>query len=371
MATETVNHDENEIKQIIDQLFHHRKAQQVKEADQLKKLLFDQYSVQVFYRRNGSIGWRFICSETKEKGNALSHRDSGKRVVWSLVSTDVDSRPSHSSSSGSVQCDDGVSFVIATVDTPTYRSRLAETLDHLSLTPNNDADDTRRFHPIDVVDLLILEQHRSIGTNRILYEGWRQILLPKILNEGSSQRMILVGEDDIRLVASPSFIEKVCLEVFDSNPDLHVLSLGHAYSPAKPKRPTRDQQEESELLNDVTDDDSEPSVCGTPILEHLKRGKGIHATTLLAVRYPEGVKSLLETLESVPLRKRGHFDQFLFQSTLHSLNIAVSDPPLVGWAEVEHTLTGTGSGNRRSGGGRFEQLPQASVDVKWVRRNLI
>jgi hypothetical protein len=221
------------------------------------------------------------------------------------VSTDVDASPSPSSSSGSVQCDDGVPFIIATVDTPTYRSRLAETLDHLSLTPNNDADDTRRFHPIDVVDLLILEQHRSIGTNRILYEGWRQILLPKVLNEGSNKRMILVGEDDIRLVASPSFIEKVCLEVFDSNPDLHVLSLGHAYSPAKPKKPTCDQQEESELLDDVTDDDSEPSVCGTPILEHLKRGKGIHATTLLAVRYPEGVKSLLETLESVPLRKRG------------------------------------------------------------------
>ena len=74
MATETVvNDDENEIKQIIDQLFHHRKAKEVKEADQLKKKLLDQYSVQVFYRRNGSIGWRFICSETKEKVNALSH----------------------------------------------------------------------------------------------------------------------------------------------------------------------------------------------------------------------------------------------------------------------------------------------------------
>ena len=68
----------------------------------------------------------------------------------------------------------------------------------------------------------------------------------------------------------------------------------------------------------------------------------------------------------------GHLDQFLFHSTLHSLSIAVSDPPLVGWAEVTHTLTGTGSGNRRRGGGRFEQLPQVtSLEVKWVRRNLI
>lgn len=74
-----------------------------------------------------------------------------------------------------------------------------------------------------------------------------------------------------------------------------------------------------------------------------------------------------------PVLTIGHFDQFLFHSTLHSLGIAVSDPPLVGWAEVTHTLTGTGSGNRRKGGGRFEQLPQqvTSLDVKWVRRDLI
>jgi len=57
--------------------------------------------------------------------------------------------------------------------------------------------------------------------------------------------------------------------------------------------------------------------------------------------------------------------------SLHNLPIAVSDPPLVGWAEVSHTLTGTGSGNRKRGGGRFEQLPDTSHDVKWVRRNLI
>ncbi len=299
MATETVgNEDENEIKQIIDQLFHHRKAKQVKEADQLKKLLFDQYSVQVFYRRNGSIGWRYICSETKEKVNALSHRDNGKRVEWSLVSTDADAPLS-----SGVQCDcDSFPLIVATVDTPTYRSRLAATLDHLSLPLNNGADDTRRFHPIHTVDLLILEEHRSIGTNRIVYEGWRQILLPKILSEGCTKRMILVAEDDIRLVARPSFIEKVCLEVFDGNPDLQVLSLGHAYSPSKPKRQTPQESED--------DHDTQPSVGCSPILDHLKRGKGIHASTLLAIRYPEGVKSLLEALESVPLRKRSKLNLF-------------------------------------------------------------
>lgn len=312
-----MDHDEDEIIEIIDQLFHHRKAQKVKESDQLKKLLLDQYSVQVFYRRNGSIGWRFVCSETKEQVNALSHRDSGKRVVWSLVSTDVDDPPSsYSSSCGCQQDDEGVHLFVATVDTPYYRSRLAETMDHLSLSP--DSTDGTRFHPINIADLLILEEHQTIGTNRILYEGWRQILLPKILNEGSSnKRMVLVGEDDIRLVASPSFIEKVCLEVFDSIPDLLVLSLGHAFSATKSSKrqsQTRSQQQqESDLLNDSNDDDdNEPSVCRTttttcPIFEHLERGKGIHATTLLAIRYPEGVKSLMEALDALPMRKRGMY----------------------------------------------------------------
>ena len=68
----------------------------------------------------------------------------------------------------------------------------------------------------------------------------------------------------------------------------------------------------------------------------------------------------------------GHFDLFLFHSCLHSLHVAVSDPPLVGWSEVEQTLTAAGSGNRRKGGGRLEQLPEVStLHVNWVRRNLV
>ena len=456
-VSHSINEEENNetIQELINKLLHHRQAYQLKEADQLKKLLFHRHSIQIFYRRNGSIGWRYICNDAKEQinNNALSHRDCGKRVVWSLVvgkgpcCGETDNAATHPLCGGCRQDDnhhdDGVPIFIVTVDTPYYRGRLAETMEHLSNPSNSsfrttdDVDVTRRFYPIHVIDLLILEEHQSLGTNRILYEGWRRILLPKILSDGDggdkrSKRLILVGEDDVRLAASPSFIEKVCLEAFDSNPDLHILSLGHGYSPAKLSRRQRSharagqqeeeeeqqQQEQSESSwKDVNDeDDRQPSIMfhartsSCPILDHLERGKGIHGTTLMAIRYPEGVTSLMETMESIPLRKRGtmcdqqidykrrrkneillhlnnslfspthfvlldepgHFDQFLFHSKLHNLAIAVSDPPLVGWAEVTYTLTSNGSGNRRRGGGRLEQLPHVTnFDVKWVRRYLM
>jgi hypothetical protein len=379
------------INELINQLTHHRKSKQLKEADQLKKLLYDKYSIQVFYRRNGTIGWRVISNDTKLKvGNALSFRDCGTKVVWSMVDTIVDVTYDQVVGDGG----DDIPLYVATVDTPYYRSRLAETMDHLSLVDKDDAHhDTLQFHPINVIDLLNLEEHPSLGTNRILFEGWRQILLPKLILDGSctsssDKRIILVGEDDIRLVTSPSVIRQVCQDVFDKNLDLHILSLGHGYSPAKlskrqRRRRARASQEHrgessESCLNDVNCDefgDDDESSCKTtscPLFNHLERGKGIHGTTLLALRYPEGVVAMLEAMEAIPLRKRGHFDQFLFHSTQHNLSIAVSDPPLVGWAEVTHTLTSSGSGNRRIGGGRLEHLPEVTpnFDVKWVRRTL-
>jgi hypothetical protein len=413
-ATSSDHHDDNNttataatdntataaiINELINQLTHHRKSKQLKEADQLKKLLYDKYSIQVFYRRNGTIGWRVISNDTKLKvGNALSFRDCGMKVVWSMVDNVVDVthdiRQQHHDGD-----DDDIPLYVATVDTPYYRSRLAETMDHLSLFNKDDThhhDSTRQFHPINVIDLLNLEEYPSLGTNRILFEGWRQILLPKLILDGSctsssstDKRIILVGEDDIRLVTSPSVIWKVCQDVFDKNLDLHILSLGHGYSPTKlskrqRRRRARASQEpqagsSESCLNNVNceecdvDDESSCKYTSCPLFNHLERGKGIHGTTLLALRYPEGVVAMLEAMEAIPLRKRGHFDQFLFHSTQHNLSIAVSDPPLVGWAEVTHTLTSSGSGNRRIGGGRLEHLPEVTpnFDVKWVRRTLI
>ena len=95
----------------------------------------------------------------------------------------------------------------------------------------------------------------------------------------------------------------------------------------------------------------------------------MHATTLMAVR-----TSSLERIQSVLASyKRGgatHLDQFLFHEK-HKLRVMFSDPPLVGWAEVEETLTSAGSGQRREGGGRLGWLPEAHGDggIRWVMRS--
>jgi len=139
--------------------------------------------------------------------------------------------------------------------------------------------------------------------------------------------------------------------VFHANPDLHILSLGHSYTPAKPSRRQRQwakKQQQSEFLNGSNSMSTQSS---SPLLKHLYSGKGLYGATLLALRHPEGTKSLLEATEAMSIGKRGHFDQFLFHSTLHNLDIAFSDPPLGGWAEVSETLTSVGSGCRRNGGG--------------------
>jgi hypothetical protein len=78
-------------------------------------------------------------------------------------------------------------------------------------------------------------------------------------------------------------------------------------------------------------------------------------------------------METIPIGKRCHLDQFLFHSTLHNLGIALSDPPLVGWGEVSETLTSVGAGCRRNGGGRLEHIPNNAIgtdgEIRWVRRD--
>ena len=217
------------------------------------------------------------------------------------------------------------------------------------------------------MDLLNLSDHASIGANRILFEGWRQILLPTLLSSAEfttdDTNIIFIGEDDIRLGdISPGRMRDLCSAVFETNPDIHVLSLGHAYTLAKPsrrqRRRTKKQIEQTMPMP-------------TPLYSLLQQGKKIHATTLIALRHPEGTKTLLDAMQ-IGLKKTLHFDQFLFHSTLHNLDIAVSEPPLVGWAEVTKTLSSVGSGSRRMGGGRKQQLPPKAAidDVQWLRRTV-
>lgn len=336
MQTRMIEDEDVAVSILLKELLQHRGERRVKEADQVKAILLDKHSVRVYYRRDGTIGWSKVTHD-------ISDTMVVKRVVWSMVPAvalghdthlhfGTESLPLSESSS----CD--IPLVIATVNTPSYRSRLVETMEHLSSRTLSSNDDNTIFAPIHTIDLLDLSHHPSVGTNRILFEGWRQILLPMLLSSSE------YAEDDVRLSnVSPGIIDEVCSRVLDVHPDLHILSLGHAYA----------------------------IKSNTSLLECLSRRKGLHATTLLALRHPEGIRLLLDCMDAVPRRKRCHLDQFLFHSTLHNVGLALSDPPLVGWGEVAETLSSVGSGCRRNGGGRLEQIPVTVPhdEIRWVRRN--
>jgi hypothetical protein len=257
-----------------------------------------------------------------------------------------------------------IPLVIATVDTPHYRSRLAETRAFLSRAT---LDEGELSGSISTIDMLNLSDHPLIGASRILFEGWRQILLPKLLSSPDFANItaIFIAEDDLRFRdVSLRSMKDHCSAVFSSNPEIDVLSLGHAYTAAKlsrrQRRRARRQLQEEHI-----------SASSHSLFEHVNAGGRLHATTLLALRHPEGTRSLLDAMDSVPHGKRCHLDQFLFHSTLHGIRIAVSDPPLVGWAEVSQTLSPVGSGCRRNGGGRMEHVPRVSCgSVNWVIRTV-
>lgn len=280
-------------------------------------------------------------------------------------------------------------LVIATVDTPQYRSRLSTTLRHLSSsTPANPGNDSSRFHPIQTINMLPLDEYPSVGVNRIVFEGWRQILLPSILQRWESITaqdenkaatppcpIVFIAEDDVRLFSyNASEIIGICTRVLlrEENAELQILSLGHGYAAKKQSRRQRrrakrgveschtEKGNKSELHHQSKEESS--------LLKHLQLGGKIHGLTFLALRLPTGVESLLDAMERIPYGKRSHLDQFLFH-TDHGIPMAFSDPPLVGWAEVEETLTSVGSGCRRNGGGRKEFCPanrRNCDNVQWI-----
>lgn len=115
--------------------------------------------------------------------------------MWSIV----DTKDGHNDEPLPSQCRDAP-LVIASANTPYYRCRLAETMGDLSQTSFEDGSN---FIPIKTIDMLDLSKRPSIGLNRIVFEGWRQIMLPTIshleFTSVDDQSMILVSEDDLRL----------------------------------------------------------------------------------------------------------------------------------------------------------------------------
>ncbi|KAL3760064.1 hypothetical protein ACHAWU_006612 [Discostella pseudostelligera] len=364
--------DYDDVSVLLKELLEHRKERRVKEADIIKKTLWNKHSIQVFYRRDGTIGWNKVSSQCGEETVPAAVKRVGWSNVMNVGKLNADSVELSSSLLPTCSSYQNIPLIIATVNSPYYRTRLSETME--SLSHHASFDDGTRFAPITPVDMLNLSDNPCIGTHRILYEGWRQILLPKLLSspEYNDQSIILVAEDDLRLCnsISPGRITELCSLVLDANPDLLILSLGHAYSATKPRPQQRRcmNKRDNHICDPLCSDVSIPQPTFS-LLTHVTSGKGLHGTTLLGLRHPEGTQSLLNAMEHVPYGKRCHLDQFLFKSKLHNIGLGLSEPPLVGWAEVSETLTSVGAGCRRNGGGRLGQLPEVSSDeIKWVRR---
>ncbi|KAL7431033.1 hypothetical protein ACHAXH_002360, partial [Discostella pseudostelligera] len=237
---EATDEHHDDVSTLLKDLLEHRKERRVKEADNIRRMLWSKHFVQVFYRRDGTIGWNKVSSQSGEETATAPMKTITapvKRIGWSNVlnvgqqiADSVELSSSLLPRSGSSY--QNIPLIIATVNSPYYRTRLSETTE--SLSHHTSFDDETRFAPITTVDMLNLSDNPSIGAHRILYEGWRQILLPKLLSspEYNDQLMILVAEDDLRLCnsISPGRIRELCSLVLDVIPDLHILSLGHAYS---------------------------------------------------------------------------------------------------------------------------------------------
>ena len=359
----------DQINALVKERTELRRQKKWAETDRLKLLLqTEPYKVELFDRSDGVTVWRRVGEKTKP----LEKRISWTSIGYARSFLDFPSQKAAR-----------IPLVIATVDTPHYRKRLQETIDHFS--NQNEAPNKGVGFAIHSVDMLDLNKNINIGPKRIVFEGWRQVLLPHLMELCSETEdgFVVVVEDDVRLPSAirPCHIRQVCISSFQDDPNVNILSLGHAWSPAKPSRrqrrrlkrqkeqqqkqqqPSANSNDDGGVVNEVTN-----QVYCRGLLNHLESGGGIHGATMLAIRTPDGLTSLVRALNGVTQAgKRTHFDQFLFHSTLHNVGLALVDPPLAGWAEVSETLTSVGHGQRRVGGGRLEHLPNVETDKDSTR----
>ncbi|CAB9496527.1 expressed unknown protein [Seminavis robusta] len=329
----------------------------------------------------------------KKEWSKLVPKEETKSLVWTKLKTSsfdiiIDNKDIIHSQ---------VPLIVATVDTPEYRARYDDTRQHILFSQQKCQQHGQQQCLIQRPEpcyMLNLQEHPSIGVKKIVFEGWRQRLLPKlksllagvehgqekdcqnnnVCSTKSYNQFVFVAEDDIRIPAhiSPCQLVQICQHAFCSNPELDVLSLGHSWKAIQKNQSAKNNPKDFHKRNLHT---------------YLQgcRGGGVHGATLFAIQYPTGIKRLQEALEQGARdRKQTHLDQFLFFSTLHNLRIALADPPLVGWAEVTETLTKSSSGHRRRGGGRLGFLPPTISDtgneeattsiverVTWIQRQVV
>ena len=335
---------EDEIKRLIHLRARHRIQGEWKLADEIKDQLWD-------------AGMEVMDTTDPMATAWIPRRDreSPKVVEWHALNVNDDSDADDSSLTsrdehllGEESQEEKLLFVVVTVNTPYYRKRYLDTLQHLEEW-RGEAD----FVSMQKCDMLNLKDKPSVNSNGILMLGWKTILLPKLLQlyQGQDVDFVLIAEDDIRFPESttPELLRRACRHMFATYPNIDILSLGHSWS-------------------NLGRDDR--TLCDSSLLDFLQiKAAGIHATTLLALRFPRGIQALQLALDETMNHKLQHLDHFLFHSTRHDLAVALSDPPLAGWTEVEQSLTKSGTGHRRHGGGRLGRLPPSPrTKIRWVGR---
>jgi hypothetical protein len=355
-----------EIEALLQRRAEYRKLAQSDAADEIKRKLWKVYKLKIIdYADDRPSSW--VPIRTKPKKATPS-------VVWSKVEwqrTFGGKGDGLGTAGKNHQYTRTIKLVVCTVDSPTYRARLQDTISHLEESgicncSCSDQSACRCLHlEPEPCFMLDATKHPLLGIKKIVFEGWRTILLPKLIAQYRDGRLddgfVLVAEDDIRF--PPHTYNKLmndeCSAVFAANPDIDILSFGHSWK-----------------------DFCKGNVAAN-LLHQLQKCKGpapgVHGATLFAIRVPEGLESICAALErGHSAKKHTHLDQYIFHSTHHDLNVALCDPPLVGWAEVNVTLTKSPSGHKKQGGGRRGVLPPPPVandyssgfPISWVRRCL-
>ena len=359
-----------EIEALLTHRAEYKRLAQWDAAEEIKRKLWKVYKVKIIDYDDTPSSWVPIQTKPKKVPRSVEW----SKVVWER--TTLGKGDTTSSSLGTMgknhQNTRTIKLVVCTVDSPTYRDRFQDTISHLdeSRICNCSCSDHQgvcRCLHLEPEPCLMLDatKHPLLGIKKIVFEGWRTILLPKLLAQYKEGRLddgfVLVAEDDIRFPphASYNLMHNECSAVFAANPDIDILSLGHSWKDFCKGNPA------ANLLHQL-------QKCNGP-------APGVHGATLFALRVPEGVERLSATLERAhSAKKHTHLDQYIFHSNHHDLHVALCDPPLVGWAEVDVTLTKSPSGHKKRGGGRRGVLPPPPVandasstfQISWVKRRL-
>ncbi|GMI59662.1 hypothetical protein ScalyP_jg11870 [Parmales sp. scaly parma] len=337
-ASHSASHSDEEITLLVTERFRLRQCGSYAASDVILANLHKTLpGLRIYDRRGGLTEWEIL----NEQEGVFNW--SGATYVKSIDDDDVEKK----GKKGCKQKPPPIHVLtVLTVDAPHYKSRLEETIPHLEQlereteTETETATEIATETKIEIVNLYDLTKFRSTLCSRtVLFAGWRDILIPRLIAStggGTTTDMslyVLCAEDDIRLTVPIKKIHTMLETIFRSPSLPDVVSLGHSY--ARLARGT----------------------SSSPLLPHLLRGKKLHASTLIAVR----AAALPRMLGVMQNSRATHFDQFLFHEK-HELTVAVSDPPVAGWAEVGETLTSASNGGRRPGGGRNEFLPPTEAE---------